>query len=239
MTESRVAATPSPSRRRGVALAAVTVLAAAFAASFGVSLASTAPRTTRSPVRRAARPVIDRYVAAARQRYDKETSGAAVHLDLVRLAADPVLMRALRAGDLRLVRSYVRSEFQRVWYHWHVSRLRIVEGSRVLTEVGVPFALSGQQRILRTAAGRPLATLYISVQDEVGIVKAMRRHFPVDVVIRGARVGHAVTLLPAAKHAALPVSGRVTLAGLRYQVRSFHRTAFGGEPVTVWVLMRG
>ena len=116
--------------------------------------------------------------------------------------------------------------------------MRITAGSRVLVEVGVPFALAGQQQTLRDAKGHALATLYISVQDEIGIVKAMHRHYPVDVVIRGRAAGHDVTLLPAARTAPLPAGGPVVIHGRRYLVRSFHRTAFGGEPVTVWLLVR-
>jgi hypothetical protein len=47
------------------------------------------------------------------------------------------------------------------------------------------------------------------------------------------------TSLPSAATAALPARGLVTIAGRRYDVRSFSRTSLGGEPVTVWVLARG
>jgi hypothetical protein len=30
----------------------------------------------------------------------------------------------------------------------------------------------------------------------------------------------------------------VTIAGRRYLVRSFHETAWNGEPVTVWILTK-
>ncbi len=182
---------------------------------------------------------IDRYTTVARTRYDKEVSGQAVHTQLLRLTRDPALLRALRSGDVTALRAYVARQFKQVWYHWHVSRMRIAQGSRTLVEVGVPFALATSERTLVDAQGHSLATLEVSVQDEIGIVRAMHRHYPVDVVIRGARPGHVVTLLPAATHVRLPASGTVAIAGRRYLVRSFDRTAFGGEPVTVWILMRG
>jgi hypothetical protein len=33
-------------------------------------------------------------------------------------------------------------------------------------------------------------------------------------------------------------SGSITLAGVRYFVRSFSRKALGGEPVSIWILER-
>ena len=181
---------------------------------------------------------LDRYTTIAIKRYDAEVGGAAVHTQLRRLAHDAGLLSALRAGNAARLRRYVRTQFDAVWYHWHVSRMRLVSGSKVLDEVGVPFALAGQQTTLRSASGKALATLQISVQDEIGIVKAMHRHYPVDVVIRGSAAGHLVTLLPAAKQVALPPNGTVTISGVRYRVRSFQRQAFGGEPVTVTLLVR-
>ena len=228
----------TPARKRGAIVAAV-VAAASIATACGTA-GATAPgaNTKRSLSPTAASAALDRYSAIAMRRYDKEVAGAAVHIQLGRLARDPTLLKALRSGDTALLDRYVRRQFSQLWYHWHVSRLRITKGSRVLVEVGVPFALAGRQQTLRDAQGRPLATLQISVQDEIGIVKAMHRHYPVDVVIRGRAAGHVVTLLTAAKQVGLPADGPVTIAGRRYLVRSFRRAAFGGEPVTVWILLR-
>jgi hypothetical protein len=54
-------------------------------------------------------------------------------------------------------------------------------------------------------------------------------------VVRGG--GQVRTLLPAAAQARLPARGQVTLAGRRYAVRSFRERAWGGVPVTVWILL--
>ena len=214
--------------------AAIAVAAAALAGCGNAQ--ATAPSVAATIAQQSA---IDRYSAIARARYDKEVSGQAVQTQLRRVGNDPVLLRDLRSGDTAALRSYVTSRFDQLWYHWHVSRMRIVQGNSTLIEVGVPFAVATSQRQLRDARGKVIATLVISVQDEIGIVKAMHRHYPVDVVIRGTRPGHVVTLLPAAAHATLPARGTTVIAGHRYLVRSFQRQAFGGEPVTVWLLVRG
>jgi hypothetical protein len=61
----------------------------------------------------------------------------------------------------------------------------------------------------------------------------------VDVLVRGQGAAHVRTSLPAAANAKLPSQGPATIAGRRYLVRSFHKTALGGEPVTVWILAKG
>jgi hypothetical protein len=132
------------------------------------------------------------------------------------------------------VRSYVSARFASVWYHQHVSRLQILRGLRVIADQGVPFVVDGPHT---TLPGK--LTLRISIQDEIGFVRLLHRHHPVDVVVRGRGAGHVRASLPAALHVHLPDSGAVTVAGRRYQVSTLSRTALGGEPVKIWILARG
>jgi len=117
-----------------------------------------------------------------------------------------------------------------------VSAVRIVRGSQVLTEVGVPFVVAPSQTALRDTHGRVLATLEVSIQDEIGFVRYMHRNYPVDVVVRGRGAQHVRTSLAGAATVKLPSRGTVTIGGRHLAVRSFHATAFAGEPVTVWIL---
>jgi hypothetical protein len=155
-----------------------------------------------------------------------------------RVARDPVLLQTLQSGNVAATQAYVRREYPAVWYHWHVSRMRIRKGSAVIVETGVPFVVAPTTVTLRGSGGRPLGTLEVSVQDEIGFVRFMHRNYPVDVVVRGQGASHVRSSLPAAANATLPSSGSVTLAGRRYAVRSFHETAWGGEPVTAWILTK-
>jgi hypothetical protein len=189
-----------------------------------------------APPRPAGTSRIDRLVRAARFRYGQEVYGSAAHQQLSMVARDPRLRAALGSGDRAFLRAYVRSEYKRVWYHQHVSYLRIVRGSQILAETGVPFAVAPSQTALRDAHGRRLGTLQVSIQDEIGFVRYMHRNFPVQIVVRGRGPGHVLSSLPAAGAMTLPRHGTVDIGGRRFAVGSFHATAFGGEPVTIWVL---
>jgi hypothetical protein len=202
-----------------------------------------APAPAQAPARRqvahrahAPRTRIDRLAIEARKRYNEEVWGSAAHQQLRSIAHDPGLLAALRSGNLTQLRTYVDQKFNGVWYHRHVSRMRLVRGSRVLLDVGVPFVVAPSQATLRDAHGRPLATLQTSIQDVIGFVRYMHRNFPVDVVVRGSGAAHVRTSLPAAANMKLPASGTVTVGGRRLAVRSFTEKAWNGEHLKVWIL---
>jgi hypothetical protein len=217
-------------RRPLIATAAVAgVLAlAGCAATLMPTAASTTTLATAS--------AIDHWTAVARARYTAEIRGAGAYTLLHRVARDPVLRAAMRSGNAASVNAYVNRQFPAVWYHWHVSRLRIWQGARMITDTGVPFCVDGPKMTVKGPGGRTLGTLQVSIQDEIGVVRLMKHISPVDVAIRGTRAGHFRSLVRGAAQAKLPARGRVTIRGRHYQVRSFHQTALGGEPVTVWIL---
>jgi hypothetical protein len=152
---------------------------------------------------------------------------------------DPRLLRLLSSGNTAAVRGFVAREYKRVWYHWHVSYMTITRGSQTVTSIGVPFVMPGPKMTLRGPGGRALGTLQISMQDEIGFVRLMRRMHPsVQVVIRGRGPAHLRTSLHSAAFAKLPSRGTAAIGGRHYLVRSFHEVAWGGEPVTIWILTK-
>jgi hypothetical protein len=183
------------------------------------------------------RSAIDRLAIVARRRYSEEVTGAAVHRQLRRVAADTVLLRALRSGNLAALRAEVR--LQDATPHAHISRLRIVRGSRVLADAGVVFPVAPAQTALHDAHGHVLGTLQLCIQDVIGYVKYLHRNVHVDVVVRGHGAGHVRTSLPAAASMTLPSSGPVTIGGRRYLVRFFTEHGLAGETLSVWILKRG
>lgn len=181
---------------------------------------------------------IDRLLHVAERRYRLEQRGPLVRKLLRRVAADRGLKAAARSGDPAALRAAVARRFDSVWYHWHVSRLLIVRGSRTIVDVGVPFVIAPSSRVLRDARGRAVTTLEISDQDVIGFVRFMHRNHAVDVVARGVGAGHVRASLPAALHVRLPDRGLATIAGRRYRVASFTRRALGDERVKIWILLR-
>jgi hypothetical protein len=236
---------PQLPKRRSFARAAIAGALIALPVAGCAASAATLPQpsTVTQPVvaSAAAAPTtsIDRLTAVAKKRYASEVGGGQALGTLHRVARDPKLIAALASGDRARLRSYVTSEFNRVWYHWHVSRLRILQGNRMLVDVGVPFVVAPSQLTLHGAKGRSLGTLQTSIQDVIGFVRYMHRNYPVDVVVKGNGAAHVRTSLPAAAAVALPNSGTATIGGKRYQVRSFTASALGNEPVRAWILQRG
>jgi hypothetical protein len=191
-------------------------------------------------VHTASRPSrIDAVTAAAKRLYSAEVHGTHALDTRDGVGSDPKLLALLGSGNMAAVRAYVTSEYRRVWYHWHVSYLSITRGSQTVMNIGVPFVMPGPKMTLRGPGGRVLGTLRISMQDEIGFVRLMRRIHPtVQVVVRGRGPAHLRTSLSRAASARLPLSGSATIGGHHYLVRSFHEVAWGGEPVTIWILAR-
>jgi hypothetical protein len=233
-----------PLKRAAVAVALIAlpiVGCAGSAASLpaATSAQKTVPRQTATTAAAHSTSTIAHLTKVAKRRYAMEVGGGQAKGTLHRVARDKALISALQSGDQARLRSYVTGEFNRVWYHWHVSRLRVVQGSKMLVDVGVPFVVAPSQTTLRDAHGRSLGTLQTSIQDVIGFVRYMHRNYPVDVVVRGSGAAHVRSSLPAATNANLPNSGTVTLGGTRYNVGSFTAKALGGESVRAWILQRG
>lgn len=214
-------------------------IAAVAALAFTGCGAVAAVQTQTNGVAVASTASIDRMTTVAKAQYLRETSGGKVRGLARQIANDPGVRGPLRSGDMPRLRAYVRSKFSSVWYHQHVSRLRILRGSKVEVDAGVPFVVAPAKTTLRDRGGRPIGTVEVSIQDLIGFVRYMHRNYPVDVVVRGTGPRHTRTSLPAALRVHLPDRGVATVRGHRYNVRSFMASALGGEPVRISILQRG
>jgi hypothetical protein len=178
----------------------------------------------------------DTLVGVAQRVYQQEIAGTVGRAAVRRIARDATLDRALAGGSAKAVRAEALRQL--FMPGKHVVRLRLLRGDRVLTDVGGRFVVGEQAAELRTPDGRDLGRLEISMQDVLGYRKLVRRLTGADVVIRGSS-GHVETSLPAAAAVSLPGSGTVSLRGRTYFVREFHEHGFGGEPLSVWLLLPG
>jgi hypothetical protein len=225
--------------------AALTVVAiagcgAAVASSSAPRVSTVATKSTAAAKPSRAVATINRLVAIAKQHYAGEVQGQHTIQTLHSLGSDPTLLRLLGSRDLTGARAYIARMYPDVWYHWHVSRMKIVQGSRLVSELGVPFVIPASHMTLRGANGRNVGTLFVSMQDEIGFVRLMHRIYPkLQVVIRSQRSHQLRTSMYSAAFVKLPSSGTVRISQRRYLVRSFHEKDWSGEPVTIWLLMKG
>jgi hypothetical protein len=209
--------------------AAAALLAAALVSACGQATAASSHST---------RTQIGRLTAAAQALYAHEVSGTHSLAVLHRVGSDPRLLSLLRSRRLAAARGYVGRQFPRVWYHWHVSRMRITQGSHLVTEIGVPYVVPPSTMVLRSA-GHTVGKLFVSMQDEIGFVRLEHRRYPVQVLLRGRTPSLLRTSLHAAALVRLPARGQVRIGGTAYQVRSFQEQSWEDGPVTIWILMRG
>jgi hypothetical protein len=158
---------------------------------------------------------VDAYANVARRIYANERDGAPVRASLRRISRDRAAVRGDRAELLR----------QLFLPRYHVVRLRVVRGGRVIGDVGGRFVVGGMSR----------GGLEISIQDVLGYVKLVHAQTGQGIVVRG-RPGHVVASSPALARATLPSSGSVTIGGRSLLVRSFSEPGFAGEPLRVWIV---
>jgi hypothetical protein len=192
-------------------------------------------------VRHAQPSRIDGFVSVAMASYRRETRGAKLFQQLGRIARDSVLLGALHAGDLVGAQAEADAQLASPVNHFaHVTRISVIRRSRVLVNATVNsdgvFVVAPAARVLRLH-GRPLGTLLVSIQDLTGFVKLVHDRTGAEVLVRGAS-GHVRTSLRAAATVHLPMSGRATISGRGYFVRSFRELGWGNEPLTVWILER-
>jgi hypothetical protein len=217
--------------------------ASASAVKPAASLASSSSTTARATalVPRPVQSRIDQFVARAKQIYFNETNGWKLRQQLQRIGSDGILLNALSRGDLAGAQAEGDAQLRAPINHYaHVTRISVISGSRVLVNATVNsdgvFVVAPGTRALRLR-GRLLGTLLVSLQDVTGFVKLTHRDTGAEVLARGGS-GHVRTSLAAAAAVRLPASGRITIAGRGYLVRSFREVAWGNEPLTVWILQR-
>jgi hypothetical protein len=117
-------------------------------------------------------------VAVARRIYTDELRGTETAVDLAHVRGYRALLAALAAHDEAAVRTAVHA----IVYapHWHIVRLRVLRGSRVLADVGGPYVIAPVVGRLRWH-GRTVGTFVMSVQDDAGYVKLVSRFISVPV----------------------------------------------------------
>ena len=203
-------------------LPAVTLAALAISMLLGfaspASLAAATPAACTNS--RALIASVDQLVA--RRIYLGERSGTAVTAGLAHVTGASDLLRAVARDDQVATLAAVN----RLVYHrsWHIVRLRVIRGGRVLADVGGPYVIAPVQGTL-VSGGRVVGTFVMSLQDDVGYTKLESRFIgaPISVYRDGQLLMGTLAHAPATP----PANGSsVTVRGRAYRVVSFTAAAF-------------
>ena len=152
----------------------------------------------------------------------------------LRLAARyPPFVRAVRRRDPVGLRAAIIHFF-------HIKPLHIVRvrattpNGRLIGDVGGPFVLAPVSRTIRSAGGRDLGRVTLSVQDDAGYIKLMRRFTGAGVVLR---TGDGVVPGSSAAPAAIPARGRTAVGGRSFATYAFTTRAFPSRHLRVALLV--
>lgn len=151
----------------------------------------------------------------------------------LRLAARyPPFVRAVRRRDPAALRAAIIHFF-------HIKPLHIVRvrattpNGRLIGDVGGPFVLAPVSRTI-SSGGRNLGRVTLSVQDDAGYIKLMRRFTGAGVVLR---TGDGVVPGSSAAPAAIPARGRTAVGGRSYATYAFTTRAFPSRHLRVALLV--
>ena len=162
-----------------------------------------------------------------------ERSGREARQALRLAARYPPFVRAVRRRDPVGLRAAIVHFF-------HVKPLHIVRvrattpSGRLIGDVGGPFVLAPVSRTIRSAGGSDLGRVTLSVQDDVGYIKLMRRFTGAGVVLR---TGDGVVPGSSAAPAGIPARGRIAVGRRSYATCAFTTQAFPTRHLRVALLV--
>ena len=142
---------------------------------------------------RSAATVADVDQQVAKRIYGEELSGRETRADEAHVRQSGALLSALSSGNAAAIHAAVAA----IVYtpHWHIVRLRVLRGSRVLADVGGPYVIAPVTGTLELH-GRTLGTYVMSVQDDTGYVKLVSRLIDVPIELYRGRSVLMGTLQP-------------------------------------------
>lgn len=215
-TATLLGACGSSTHRTGVAIApllgnhAATVTASALESSqagCGAAAAATLAKTAGQ---------------VAMQVYAHELSGPGVRADQHQVEGYRPLLSALASGNRAGIRKAVTSL---VYSHTHIVRLRVIQGSAVLADVGGPYIIAPVGGELHFH-GRTVGHYLLSVQDDLGYVKLETRYVGLPLVLHMGTLQLPLEGTLAPGPAKIPNLGPVVYKGTGYEAFSFNALAF-------------
>jgi hypothetical protein len=121
--------------------------------------------------------------AVAERLVRAEATGPEAARDLSLVARDSGFVSAVRRRDPAALRTAIVRFFDRK--QLHIVRVRATaRDGRVIGDVGGPYVLAPASRAVRDRRGRLVGRVTLSVQDDAGFIKLMRRFTGASVVLR-------------------------------------------------------
>ena len=174
--------------------------------------------------------------AVGRRLFGQEQNSDSVQRTLRYAAADPAFRRAAASGDPVALRAAVVGFFRN--HRFHIVRVRLTRGTRVVYDLGGPYVLAPASRAITGPDGRPAGRFTLAVQDDTGYIKLMHRFTGAAVQLRTpTRQVPGSTLVPGPP--VLPDHGTVRYRGVTYVADSFTAVAFPSGPLQISLLVRG
>lgn len=175
-------------------------------------------------------------VHVAKRIYTGEAGGSEVGEDVAHITGFPGLTSAVAAGDQPAVYAAVHA----IVYtpHWHIVRLRVTRGSRVLADVGGPDIVAPVSGTLRQG-GRDVGHFVMSVQDDLGYVKLVTRFMGVPIDLYGTpRPANGFVMGTLQPPPPVPGDGAsVRVRGVSYLARVIPVHAFPEGPLKAVLLL--
>jgi hypothetical protein len=210
-----------------LALGAIAVIAVLFVRGFSAGL-----RAAPASCGAATDSVYSETALGVAQRVaEGERDGTAVRAALHTIESDRVLAAAVADG----ARAATHAELLVVLYnHEHIVRIRVLQGARVIDDVGGPLVLAPVRGLLRDG-GRVVGSFLMSVQDDMGYRLLLSRLAGAHSVITYG--GRAVMRDIALNPRQLTAGGSVLAGSTRYLVSALTVGRFPHGSLRVFVLV--
>jgi hypothetical protein len=173
--------------------------------------------------------------AVGRRLFAQEQNSSTVQRTLRYAAADPAFRRAAASGDPVALRAAVVGFFRN--HRFHIVRVRLTKGARVVYDLGGPYVLAPASRGVAGPDGRPAGRFTLAVQDDTGYIKLMHRFTGAAVQLR-TPAGQVPGSTLAPGPAVLPAHAAVRYHGATYGVDSFTAVTFPSGPLQISLLVR-
>jgi hypothetical protein len=162
--------------------------------------------------------------------YQEELHSPVTSATLRQLESSTAFQRAVAARDPAATHAAIEGFFKA---HIHVVRVRVTIGSRLLIDVGGPYALAPIHGTLRSG-GRVVGHFEMAIQDDAGYLKLAHLFTGAEVLMRIGSSQVMGTLSPGP--ATVPDRGAVSYRGRSYGAYSFTGVAFPSGPLRISLL---